>query len=193
MSNSFSSTDRRSMMPLLWIGMTSIAMAFMGLTSGYIVAKGNLEGKGIWQTVEMPSAFYISTVVIVLASALLMYAGRQFKAGQAQALKIWMPVVLLLGLAFLALQYYGWSVMTGNGVWFTGEKSTQSGSWFYVITWFHWVHAGAGVLVLLRMLIRSFTNQYEADDMLRFKAGAQFWHFLGILWVYLLLFLVFLR
>ena len=187
------STDRRSLMPLLWIGMTSIAMAFIGLTSGYMVAKGNLEGKGYWQSVDMPSAFYLSTLVIIAASALLILAGRQFKAGNDHALKVWMPIVLILGIAFLALQYYGWSVMTDNGVWFTGEKSTQSGSWFYVITWFHWVHAGAGVLVLTRMLIRTYTGKYKADDMLRFQAGAQFWHFLGILWVYLLLFLVFLR
>ena len=65
--------------PLLWIGMASIGMAFAGLTSGYVVSKSSLVSAGAWQTIPLPNEFLISTIFIVISSALLILASSRLK------------------------------------------------------------------------------------------------------------------
>jgi cytochrome c oxidase subunit 3 len=55
------------------------------------------------------------------------------------------------------------------------------------------MHALAGVIVLSVAFIRSIRGYFTKENMLQFSLSSQFWHFLGFLWVYLLLFLTFLR
>jgi len=50
-----------------------------------------------------------------------------------------------------------------------------------------------GLIVLGRMVWRSSRGYYVGAKILRFTLGAQFWHFLGFLWFYLLGFLIILR
>tara|TARA_B100000780_G_C21121157_1_gene454172 strand:+ start:1289 stop:1828 length:540 start_codon:yes stop_codon:yes gene_type:complete len=179
---------------MLWIGMASIGMAFAGLTSGYVVSKSSLVAKGAWQTIALPNEFFLSTIFIVLSSALLVLAGRNIKNENYKYSNSLIGLAFLFGLAFLMFQILGWNALMENqGIFFTGEESRPAGSWLYVITWFHWMHALAGVIVLLVALIRSSRRIFTKENMLQFELSAQFWHFLGFLWIYLLLFLTFLR
>ena len=180
--------------PMLWIGMASIGMAFAGLTSGYVVSKSSLVAKGAWQTIALPNEFFLSTIFIVLSSALLVLAGRNIKNENYKYSNSLIGLAFLFGLAFLMFQILGWNALMENqGIFFTGEERRPAGSWLYVITWFHWMHALAGVIVLLVALIRSSRRIFTKENMLQFELSAQFWHFLGFLWIYLLLFLTFLR
>jgi cytochrome c oxidase subunit III len=43
------------------------------------------------------------------------------------------------------------------------------------------------------MVIRSFSVKIEQYDYLSIRLGAIFWHFLGGLWMFLLLFLLFIH
>ena len=49
--------------PLLYISMVSMAMFFAGLTSGYIVRKG----EGNWFEFDLPFYFSLSTSIILLS------------------------------------------------------------------------------------------------------------------------------
>ncbi len=179
--------------PLLWIGMASIGMAFAGLTSGYVVAKGSLEAKNIWQSIELPNAFYFSTAAMVLSSMLLIRGQQAFSLDRPHRALRHIQGAGILGLVFLGCQWAGWHHLVEANIWFTGPQSTPAGSWLYVITWFHWMHALAGVVVLGITTWRSYQGRYTAESHLGYDLASQFWHFLGILWIYLLLFLAFLR
>ena len=187
------SKENKTAKPLLWIGMASIGMAFAGLTSGYVVAKGSLEAKNIWQSIDLPMAFYFSTIAILLSSILLIAGQRQFAKSRGMTPLRYLQLALLLGLAFVVLQVMGWRTLTNANIWFTAPNSTPAGSWLYVITWFHWMHALAGVIVLSSTTWRAHQGRCTADSHLGYDLAGQFWHFLGILWIYLLLFLAFLR
>ena len=64
LENDKAKTDRAKKM-MLWFGMISLSMSFLGITSGYIVSKERPD----WLTdFIMPQAFYISLIVIVLSS-----------------------------------------------------------------------------------------------------------------------------
>ncbi len=71
-------------------------------------------------------------------------------------------------------------------------KNTSS-SYFYVITVGHWLHLAGGLIMLLVLSVKSVMGRYTADDHVGVWQGTLYWHFLGGLWVYLLLFLVFVH
>lgn len=73
------------------------------------------------------------------------------------------------------------------------DAPDQATAYLYIITALHLLHVLVALIYMLRMSIRSFTGQLEAHNYLSIRATAIFWHFLGVLWIYLLLFLLFIH
>ena len=183
--------QQKAARPLLYLGLASIGMAFAGLTSGYVVARSSLMAASNWQTIALPSWFYLSTAAVVLSSVVLRMGQKQLQGGTQPTASV--AITLVLGLLFAVFQVLGWSNLVDQNLYFTGAGSLPEASWLYVITAFHWLHVVAGILVLAFMLFRSARGHYVGPKALRFTLGAQFWHFLGFLWLYLLGFLLILR
>lgn len=183
---------RKARKPLLWIGIASMAMAFAGLTSGYVVSRAALLADGMWLEFALPEAFMWSTVVLVASSITLFLAVRASRKVGQGSLAAWMGVTWLLGLAFAGLQLMGYTQLTDQGIFFTGEGSNTAGSWVYAISFFHLLHLAAGIIALTVSWIKSIRGKY-AENKLGLELTATFWHFLDVLWVYLYLFLVFIR
>ena len=73
-----------------------------------------------------------------------------------------------------------------------GNKDTST-AYFYIITFLHLLHVLAGIIMLISLLIKSLSPKISNNNFVSLQAGAIFWHFLGLLWVYLLLFLLFIH
>jgi cytochrome c oxidase subunit 3 len=73
------------------------------------------------------------------------------------------------------------------------ETADTATSYLYLITFLHVLHVVVASIYLLRVAIRSFSGQFNSDNTLSLRMGAIFWHFLGVLWIYLLLFLLFIH
>lgn len=73
------------------------------------------------------------------------------------------------------------------------EQVNSASQYFYILTWAHFAHLAAGLLSLLVMIILALRGRYTATDHVGIWAGTIYWHFLGGLWVYLLLFLLFVH
>lgn len=187
--NSKQAHRRKVAKPLLWIGMVSIIMMFAGLTSGYIVRRA----EGNWIVFEMPQIFYLSTVLLALSSVALVVARRAVKRSQYNSVKMGVALAFLLGVGFLFSQVEGWRQLVDIGVYFTGPGSNAAGSFFYVITLAHVLHVVAGLIVLAVMFRKAILQKYSAEDYLGLDLGMMFWHFLGVLWLYLFLFLAIIR
>jgi cytochrome c oxidase subunit 3 len=179
--------------PMLWIGIASMAMAFAGLSSGYIVSRSALLERESWFVFELPSYFYVSTAVILLSSVTMIYALRQAKSGSTARSTQALILTLALGLAFAVLQILGWQALHENGVFFTGEGSNPAGSWVYAITFFHLLHMIAGVITLFVTTIKSALGKYVQGNTLGIELTSIFWHFLDIVWIFLFTFLLFIR
>ena len=171
---------------LLWLGIVSIIMMFGGLTSGYIVRRG----EGDWVVFDMPTAFYTSTGLIILSSITTYWALISVKQNNKKNLINALLITLVLGIAFSISQWIGWKQLVDNGIFFIGNPS---GSFFYVLTGLHLAHLAAGVIFLVYVLFKSILNKYNPDSYLGIRNCNIYWHFLDILWVYLFLFLLFIR
>lgn len=73
------------------------------------------------------------------------------------------------------------------------EQKNTASSYLYVLTAAHLAHLAFGLLSLLIMVIMAVQGRYTRDDHSGLWAGTVYWHFLGGLWVYLLLFLLFVH
>ena len=173
---------------MLWISMISMTMMFAGLTSAYIVSKKRED----WVSFELPTAFYISTILIVLSSITFFFAKKFVIKEQRSLSNIFLGITLGLGLGFVFFQFQGFQQLIDAGLYFTGTESTVSTSFLYVITLAHLLHIFAGIVVLVYVLVKNIRGLYTPNDHLGLDMGAIFWHFVDALWIYLFLFFFFI-
>ena len=182
--------DRAKKM-MLWFGIASLIMGFAGWTSAYIVSRSSRQD---WLSeIELPTAFLISTLIIILSSGSYLLAKKAIKDNKARLCTIWLAITFVLGIAFIVMQFNGFREMLSNGYYFTGPTSSIKMSYIFLMAAVHIAHVVAGLITLLVVFINHLRNKYSLEELLGFELGATFWHFLGALWVYLILFMHFVR
>ena len=175
--------------PLLWFSMVSMAMIFAGLTSAYVVR----QGKGDWLKFDLPQLFYVSTAIIIISSVTMNWVLSSAKNNNYKNIKLASLITLILGLAFVVCQFKAWGNLVDQKVFFAGKYSNAAGSYLYIMTGLHLVHLIGGIFSLLFVWVKSLKNKYNSENLLGIKLCAIFWHFLDVLWIYLFLFLLFVR
>lgn len=181
--------QRKASKPLLWVGIVSIVMLFAGLTSAYVVRADN----GNWLIFNLPDIFFISTAIIVTSSLTLFLALKMAKKNNQMGMILGLVATFILGIAFTFTQFEGWNELTAKGIVFAGKYSNASGSFLYVLTGLHLAHLAGGLISLLVTLVNGLRRKYNAENTLGLELCSIYWHFLDILWVYLFLFLYYIR
>lgn len=170
---------------LLWVAMASMVMLFAGLTSAYVVRKA----EGNWVDFTLPKMFTLSTIVIIISSFTIHFAVYFVKRNRLNLVKTFVLVTLGLGLAFVFMQFYAWTILVKNGIYFVGNPS---GSFIYVLSGLHLLHLFGGIISIIVIATKSILERYTSHNYLGLQLGAIFWHFLDLLWVYLFLFVAFI-
>lgn len=227
--------SHRARKMMVWLGVGSIAMFFAAFTSAYIV----LQADHYWVQNELPQAFTISTVLILISSITIYLANRSLAQGKMGQVKNWLLLTLLLGAGFTATQYMGWSALQDEGKFFLGKLGNLKGEYgvdyvimskgeallyddgnyykpgdisysepinerientfnvssslLYILSGFHVLHLLGGIIWLLVLVYKAISGKINATNTLPLQLGSIYWHFLDILWIYLFLFLLFIR
>ncbi|MFV0540325.1 MAG: heme-copper oxidase subunit III [Aestuariibaculum sp.] len=175
---------------MLWFGVISLVMSFAGWTSAFVVSSSRPD----WlHDFKLPNAFLISTIVIIVSSITLILAKKALKKNNRMATTIWLLLTFGLGLTFVFNQFTGFQQIINLGYNFTGPTSNVTMSYIYLIAIMHILHVIAGLICLIMVIYNHFKQKYNANNMLGFELAATFWHFIDILWIYLFLFLYFVR
>ena len=169
----------------LWLFIVSIVMLFAALTSAFIVKQSD----GNWLSFELPGIFVISTIIIAVSSLTMHLAYLAAKKDNLERIKWMVGITVILGLLFLVGQYYSWSELVDNNVYFVSNYA--SGSFIYVFTGVHGLHLVSGIIFLLITLISSLRMKIHSKKLTQIEMCMTYWHFLGGLWLYLYLFLLF--
>ncbi len=165
----------------LYLGLASIAMLFTALTSAFLVR----QGAGNWLFVKMPIQFWISTGIIILSSITFYFAKAAHVSGDISKYKLLIWSTLILGIAFITLQYLGWLAMAKTGVYLDGNPG---GSFIYVISMVHVVHVVLGIVLLAIVSIHTTIKSYNPNHLHKIGLMATYWHFVDFLWIYLFIF-----
>ena len=165
----------------MWVAIGSMVMMFAGLTSAYVVK----SGQATWQEIRIPQLFWYSTIAIVLSSLAIRLSLRAFKGREMQKYRLLIAVTFALGIVFIVLQYFGFQQMWASGIKLTGSGA---GQFIYVIAGFHALHVLGGIIALMIIFIKAFTGKVKTYTSLPIEIAGTYWHFVDILWLYLMVF-----
>jgi cytochrome c oxidase subunit 3 len=173
----------------IWVGLAAIAMGFAALTSALYVREGS--GYLDWTHISLPPILWFNTVALILSSITLERARRHvasYMRGEESRRSIptlWLNATMLLGLIFVVGQYFAWLKLRSQGLYL---PTNPNSSFFYVLTGVHVIHVFGGLGGLSRVMLkfRSATQSLRRSTM---DATSYYWHFMGVLWIYLLLIL----
>jgi cytochrome c oxidase subunit 3 len=182
--------NKRAKKMMLWFAIISLIMSFAAWTSAFIVSSSRPD----WlKDFQLPNAFIISTVIIILSSISFILAKRTLKVNKTKATTLWLLTTLVLGIIFIYNQFDGFQQIINLGYNFTGPTSNVTMSYIYLIAMVHILHVVVGLICLLVVIYNHFKQKYTTTNMLGFELASTFWHFIDILWIYLFLFLYFVR
>jgi cytochrome c oxidase subunit 3 len=179
-----SSADRASCSGI-WVGIFAITMSFAAFTSALFVRQGTSD----WAHLVLPSVLYLNTLCLLASSVTLEISRRSLSAAtiiesdQARRAKVWLLVTLVLGIAFCVGQYMAWRQLRAAGFYLATNPNS---SFFYVLTFIHVLHVLVGVAAVVYLLGRLMASHSTFRRSL-FENTAVYWHFIGVLWVYLFL------
>ena len=168
------------------MALAGISMMFVAFTSALWVREGSSSTD--WHHLAIPRILFLNSLVLVASSFTLEGARRRvaaFARGTASNASLplqWLYGTLALGLLFVIGQYRAWLGLRTQGVFLA---SNPNSSFFYVLTAVHVVHVLGGLGGLL-YVIHKLRRPVFALRRSTIDSASYYWHFMGGLWIYLL-------
>ena len=203
----FGARLRRARLGLI-CGIATVGMVFVSLTSAYVFRRGLPTFDGTinsyvrdWGNVELPWTLLGINTAVLLLSSLTMELARRKAARQAALAPVssipgislgeernlpWLGVTVVLGLAFLVGQWLAWGELHNRGFY---VDTNPSSSFAFLLTIAHAVHLGGGMLALLWAARASLLRKPVESQRIVVDITAWYWHFMGVLWIYIFLLL----
>jgi cytochrome c oxidase subunit III len=170
--------------------LVAILMTFGGLIAAYVVIATNNVPE--WRPFDLPIQVWVSTIIILLSSVTYHLAKISIDRGNQQPARNWLIATTVLGATFISSQILLWLSLTNRGLYMGGNPYA---GFFYVLTAVHAVHVLGGVTALGSILLRSWYPTADSEAIRKRKTLAQvvgwYWHFMGGLWLVLVVLLGF--
>jgi cytochrome c oxidase subunit 3 len=169
----------------IWVGLAGITMTFAAFTSALIVRQGSAMD---WRHFALPRVLYLNTALLFASSFTLEVARRRVAAfargaeHRAKAALGWLYLTLGLGVMFVGGQYVAWLQLKAEGLYLATNPSS---SFFYVLTAAHVLHVLGG-LGGLTLVITRLSRKVPTLRRSTLDTASYYWHFMDILWLYLL-------
>jgi cytochrome c oxidase subunit III len=177
------------------VAVSAIGMSFAAFTSAMFVRQ---DSSTDWQHFQLPYVLYLNTLILIGSSVTLQLSRQRFAAipdaarhatASAKVLLAngiyWLYLTSALRLIFVLGQIVAWRNLAAQGLFLATNPSS---SFFYLFTALHAVHllgGMGGLFYVLRKLVRNGGLAQTSG----LSAFSIYWHFMDLLWVYLLLLL----
>ena len=183
-SNQMSNTRIHPHKFTLWVALGSIVMMFAGLTSAYIVKSNQAN----WSVFSLPFAFWFSTLVIAFSSYSIYAASKAIQVKEMKKYRFLILLTFFFGLLFISLQFLGFFQLYNKSIYLFGSNCNVAASFLGVITLLHILHVLGGLVALIVIYIRQFVSTRKTYSTLPVELVSTYWHFIGLLWIYLFVF-----
>jgi len=176
----------------MWVGLASILMLFIALTSAYIVrgVPALSGGDSDWLPLAMPRILWVNTAVLLMSSVSIELARRALKKNEYDRFKAWISLTTLFGASFLVGQLIAWRQLAAQGVFINSHPHS---SFFYLLTSLHGVHLLGGVIALAYVTVAALRMRIGFKRRTAVDVTSIYWHFMDGLWIYLFGLLFFFR
>jgi cytochrome c oxidase subunit 3 len=194
---------RRARLGLL-VALTPVLMLFVSFTSAYVVRQGlptldphTNQLVRDWIPIKLPNLLLANTGVLLLSTLSMELARRQMQHETAfppaaslpgaffsgEKAMPWLTLTILLGFCFLTGQWLAWRELAARGFL---VATSPSSSFIYLLTGAHAIHLMGGILALLVAAGAALARRPAVRRNILVDVAAWYWHFMALLWVYIL-------
>lgn len=164
-----------------WVFLMSDAVIFALLFATYGVMLAGTAGGPVPAGEYKIVPAFIETLILLTSSLTLGMASVAMKHDDSQQrLFRWLAVTLVLGIAFLGLEFHDFATMVGEGA-----VPSRSGylSAFFALVPLHGLHVAAGCLWIVVMMVQLRVFGRDERVKINLLRLGLFWHFLDIVWI----------
>ena len=164
---------------------TSEVMFFAGLFAAYFNARAS---NAPWpptefeHTLEPIGLILVATIILVSSSFTCQWAVNAIKRNDRKMFIRNISVTLVLGVVFLLLQGYDYTVLYGESLTMTAGPF---GTTYFTLTGFHGAHVFGGVIMLAVVVYRGMAGQFSDRHHDLVEAVSLYWHFVDVVWIVL--------
>ena len=187
--------ERKQLNPktfVVWLFIVASTMLFLAFSSAYWVHRQDGIGNNAWVMIKLPWHFWLSSAFIILSSFTMEAAYKNAKKDDVFKVPAYISFTILLAGGFSLLQILGFQQLMNMGYFFSNKMPGEiSVSFIYVIAGVHLLHILGGIILLLVTLSKAVNLKIHRKELVFINICKTYWHFLGILWIFLFLFLYF--
>lgn len=160
--------------------MVASTMVFLAFTAAFLMRRDEAT---TWVSLHKPRILWFNTAILLLSSFVLERARRSLRGGNRLHFNRWWTAGTMLGFLFLAGQVLAWRQMEAAGLYMASNVST---AFFYILTASHAAHLVGGLAALVYVDVQALRYRLGPAKRTVIDVSAVFWHFLDVLWLYLL-------
>jgi cytochrome c oxidase subunit 3 len=164
---------------------TSEVMFFSGLFAAYFSTRAANQPwppAAFKETLNPLSLIMVATIILITSSFTCQFAVWSIRKGDRKGFIRNISITFVLGIIFLILQVYDYSLLFGEGLTL---GSGPFGTTYFTLTGFHGAHVFGGVLMLGVILYRGMAGQFSAKHHDAIEAVSLYWHFVDVVWILL--------
>jgi cytochrome c oxidase subunit 3 len=189
----------------LLLALSSVSVLFITLTVIFMLMR---HGAGIldahsgnfireWTPIDLPIGLLVLNTLVLLASSFTVEMARRSVACEMVLAPVrsipgiaidrelgipWLGITIALGVLFLFGQWAAWRALQDRGFhMFSGVPSP----FFFILTGAHAIHLAGGLVVLFYAGVNSLIRRKIEHRRVVIEVAAWYWHFMGILWIYI--------
>ena len=172
--------------------LAGVTILFGALSFAYLYSRVDKGMEGI----HVPALFMFNTVFLLAGSYSIEKCRKNIiRKNDRKALRYGI-ITLALTIVFLVLQGIAWNDLLSQQ---RVPGSSGGYGYLYALSILHFLHVILGIPFLLRILLPLYSASKEGsaalyfltkDPEMRIKHTAWYWHFLDLMWIYLVIFLV---
>nr|WAN81382.1 cytochrome c oxidase subunit III [Anaticola crassicornis] len=166
----------------------SEVMFFFSFFFGYffLALSPDVSVGSTWPPVSIVPVDYshipmLNTVILLSSGVSMTWSHHSLIAGNSSETKIGLLLTIIQGVVFSVIQfmeYYDCSFSVADSAF---------GSLFFISTGFHGIHVIIGSIFLMVSFTRLLKNHLSNKHHICFEAGAWYWHFVDVVWLFLFL------
>ncbi|MDG1433679.1 MAG: cytochrome c oxidase subunit 3 [Saprospiraceae bacterium] len=177
----------------LTLGLISITALFFAFSAAYVYTRVQFPEI---PAIRLSPVFFFNTVVLLASSWSINWANKAYLIDNTSDYQNALKVTITLTILFMIGQFIGWNDLSSQLD--SQFLASNLSSYLYLISALHFAHLLAGLPFLLlfyyvakkRMKEPVSVLVYFSDPekLLKLKLLTTYWHYLDILWIYLILF-----
>jgi cytochrome c oxidase subunit 3 len=177
---------------IVWLLIVASSMLFLAFGSAYWVHKTDSVNNGAWTYYHMPVQFWISTAIVLISGITMQLAYNSARKDNVNKIPALITLTFLLGVSFFISQIMAYQALIDMGYFLSNNKPGDiSVTFLYVISGVHLLHIVGGLVLLIVGIVKASKLEVHKKNLNFIKICTTYWHFLGIVWILLILFLYF--